>query len=294
MTDSATWSERWAERSSPAFGQLVTWFLLIAGVVMTVQSYEMAPGARSSAPSTVLSWLPPDWLARGELFHIFRGLFLVGGSLWAVNRFLPWSCWLATTGFIGLWAMHLENTWAGAHIFHAAAMLLVVQSLWCSFCGREITAAWNSGHYWNSPVYPRWVYLLGLAYLGLFITYAGLAKLLYSGSGWANGLSLQLWVHMDGYRWSPLTHLVLENRTITRFLQILTLVVETAGILALPFPRLRIPIGLGLCGFYCGVLLIFPYGFLFNLILTAAYFFPLEAWLRHRYPICHAGNPPAF
>ena len=31
MTDSATWSERWAERSSPAFGQLVTWFLLIAG-----------------------------------------------------------------------------------------------------------------------------------------------------------------------------------------------------------------------------------------------------------------------
>ena len=126
---------------------------------------------------------------------------------------------------------------------------------------------------------PRWVSLASIAYIGVFHTAAGLSKLSFSGSGWATGTSLQLWTYLWGYRWSPTTQLILASRTFTQVLQVLTLVVETAGVLAI-FPRLRVWIGLGLVGFYLGVLATFDYGFQFNALLTAALFLPLSRGLR--------------
>jgi hypothetical protein len=125
------------------------------------------------------------------------------------------------------------------------------------------------------------VYLTGLAYLGLFHTYAGLAKLIYSGPGWANGVSLQLWVHMEAYPWSPTTWLLLSSRTAAKWLQMLTLVAETAGILGV-IPRLRVAVGLLLLAFYVGVIVTFPYGFAINAGLVALYFLPVERWLDRR------------
>jgi hypothetical protein len=210
---------------------------------------------------------------------------LVGIVGWFFHRGLPFSPWLTVAGFIGLWSMHIENTWAGAHIFHASAMLLVLHACWATIYHREIQAAVATRTYWQAALYPRWVFLAGLAYLGLFHTYAGLAKFAYSGLDWANGESLQLWAHMDGYRWSPATQLLLNSRTAAMLLQWLTLIAETGAVFAVPFRRVRILFGLLLVGFYCGVLLTFPYGFQFNLLLTAAYFLPLEEWMRKRYPV---------
>ena len=69
--------------------------------------------------------------------------------------------------------------------------------------------------------------------------------------------------------------MMLGSREITKRLQIFTLIIETAGVLAV-FPRLRVWIGLGLVGFYGGVLATFDYGFQFNALLTALYFLPVE------------------
>ncbi len=273
-----------AERSSPAFGQVIIWILLAAGVMMAALSFEMKTGQRQG-PSTVLSWLPHAALASSIPFWICRGLLIAGGVSWFLQRGLPWSPWLTTAGFIGLWSMHIENTWAGAHIFHTSAMLIVLHAVWITLYSREIKAALREKRYWYAAIYPRWVFVAGLFYLGIFHTYAGLAKFAYSGVGWANGESLQLWAHMDGYRWSPATQLLLNSRTAAMGLQWLTLVAETGAVFAVPFRWSRILFGLLLVGFYCGVLLTFPYGFQFNLLLTAAYFLPLEEWLRKRYPV---------
>lgn len=276
-----TWSCHLAERSPPLFGQIVTWLLLFTGLVMTVQSFDMSAGPRNPAPSTVISWLPTEILSAHWPFYLFRAMFLVGGAAWGLNRGLRWSCWLAVAGFTGLWGMHLENTWAGAHIFHAANNLLIVQALWTTLYHREITAAWRTSAYWQTPLYPRWVFLLSLAYLGLFHTYAGLAKIVFSGWGWANGTSLQLWTHMEGFRWSPTTQLLLNSKLAAYWLQVFTLITETGAILALPFAKLRVPFGLMLLGFYAGVILTFPYGFEFNMLFTALFFLPVESWLRN-------------
>lgn len=282
MNDSTLdrYSDWLAERSRPIFGQLLIWLLLVAGLVMVLWTYEMKEGPRQG-PSTIFSWLPVAILDAPLTFHFFRAILVAGGICWAFQRGLLWSPWLTVIGFLGLWSLHVENTWAGAHIFHASAMLLVLHAVWVALDRKEISAAVERGDYFQTNLYPRWVFLLGLFYLGLFHTYAGLSKFMTSGTDWANGHSLQLWAHMDGYRWSPTTQLLLNSRTAATVLQWATLIAETGAVFVLPWRWLRILFGLLLVGFYCGVILTFPYGFEFNLLLTAAYFLPVKEWLEN-------------
>jgi hypothetical protein len=160
-------------------------------------------------------------------------------------------------------------------------MLLVIQSLWITAEGANIRRALAAGTYYDTPLLPRWVVLTGIAYIGLFHTAAGVSKLAFSGPGWANGTSLQLWTFLWGHAWSPTTWLVLGSRRVAAVLQGLTLVIETAGVLAL-VPALRVWIGLALLGFYAGVLLTFDYGFHLNAFFTALYLLPVEDGLKWR------------
>jgi len=135
--------------------------------------------------------------------------------------------------------------------------------------------------FWRLPLVPRWVSLASIAYIGLFHTAAGISKLAFSGPAWASGTSLQIWTYLWGRPWSPTTQLMLSSRSFTQSLQIATLVMESTAVLAV-IPRLRLWIGLGLVGFYVGVLATFDYGFQLNALLTALYFLPVEAWLAAR------------
>jgi hypothetical protein len=202
----------------------------------------------------------------------------VGIVLWAFNRWLPWSCWLTVVGFTGVWSLHVETTYNTAHIFHMANMLLVIQALWITGDASLIKQRLADRTYWRTPLVPRWVSLASIAYIGIFHSAAGISKLFFSGPYWASGTSLQLWTFLWGYPWSPTTRMILGSRSFTRTLQTLTLVVESTAVLAV-FPRLRPWVGLGLLGFYAGVLATFDYGFQFNAILTAVYFMPVEPWL---------------
>lgn len=273
--------DRWRERAGQCqtihFPVAVEWILFAACITMGLWGFSIETGPRQT-PSSVLSYLPPSLLSSEWPFHVFRAMLWAGMLPWMFGRLLPWSCWTTTIGFIGLWSMHLENTTDGAHVFHASAMMLIVQSFWRTSLAGEIAAAQKAGTLWSTPLYPRWAFWLGLFYLGWFHTLAGLAKFYESGIGWANGTSLQLWVHWDAYPWSPARAIICQHKGLATFLQALTLVFETAGILALA-KRLRPWIGLGLLGFYAGVLITFPYGFQFNAALTALYFLPFDDWI---------------
>ena len=265
------------ERSLPHFGQLATWLLLAAALWLARYPYELAAGPRQG-PASLLCWLPAEVLASPASFWIARGVLVVGVLLWFWRKLLPWSCWLTVIAFTSLWSLHVENAWHTNHCFQMTNNLLFIQALWETLCGREIRAATATGKYWTTPLYPRWVTLAAVAYIGIFHTAAGLSKLSFSGPGWANGVSLQIWTHLWGRPWSPTTWLILESRTFTQVLQAFTLGVETTAVLAV-FPRLRTWIGLALVGFYVGVLLTFDYGFQFNLLFTALYLLPVERWV---------------
>lgn len=280
LSASPSWSDLLTRRTLPHFGQLINWLLLASSTVLLVWSFEPHTGDRQY-PTTVLSWLPTETLLSPVFLWLCRGMLCIGGLLWAFNRWLPWSCWVATAGFTALWSLHVETTHNTAHIYNLPNMLMIVQALWATFEAREIRAAIQAGRYYQTPLYPHWVFLTGVAYIGLFHTAAGLTKLHYSGPGWANGVSLQLWTHLWGHSWAPSTWLILSSRTFTRILQAATLVIETAGVLAI-FPRLRPWIGLAILGFYAGVLLTFDYGFYFNALFTGLYLLPVEAWMTRR------------
>jgi hypothetical protein len=91
-----------------------------------------------------------------------------------------------------------------------------------------------------------------------------------------------LWAYWDGRPGSWTRELLIHHQGLAQLLQWATLVFETAGILALFDRRLRVAIGLALMSFYLGVVLTFDYGFHLNLLLTALYHLPCDAWLTPR------------
>ncbi len=275
-----TWLARLEQRTLPHFNQFVIWLLLATAVILALWVFPIRTGERGGFVS-LLSWLPDCAVTNDLTWLACRAALIAGIVLWALNRWLPWSCWLTVIGFTGLWSLHVETTYNTAHIFHMANMLLVIQALWITGDARLIKSTLAERAFWQTPLVPRWVSLASIAYIGLFHTAAGLSKLFFSGPGWASGTALQIWTYLWGYSWSPTTQLILSSRSFTQGLQILTLIVETAGILAI-FPRLRLWIGLGLLAFYAGVLATFDYGFQFNALLTAVYFLPVERWFNSR------------
>lgn len=272
------WLEHLQSKTTPEFGQVVNWVLIASALLLVCLPFEVHPGDPAEMPATVLSWLPHSWATAAAGFWFCRGVVLVGALLWLAQRWLPWSCWLTTIGFTALWSLHVETTHNTAHIFNMTNMLLVIQSLWITAEAPAIREALREGRYFDTPLLPRWVVLAGIAYIGIFHTAAGLSKFAFSGPDWANGTSLQLWTHLWGHTWAPTTWIVLGSRRAAVLLQWATLIIETAGILAL-IPALRVWIGLGLLAFYAGVLLTFDYGFHLNALFTALYLLPFDRWL---------------
>jgi hypothetical protein len=275
--DEPSWLAGLEVRTLPQFNQVVIWALLGTAAVLAVWPFEIRGGERAGFVS-LLSWLP-DAVVRSHLTWLAMRVLLVAGiCLWLFHRWLPWSCWLVVFGFTGLWSLHVETTYNTAHIFNMANMLLVIQAIWITADAQLIRQRLQDRSFWNSPLVPRWVSLASIAYIGIFHTAAGLSKLSFSGPEWANGTSLQLWTYLWGRPWSPTTQFILSSRTFTQALQVLTLIVETAGVLAI-IPRLRPWIGWGLLAFYAGVLATFDYGFQFNALFTALYLLPCEHFI---------------
>jgi hypothetical protein len=261
-------------RTLPQFNQLVIWTLLAISGLLAIWPFDVRAGERAGVAS--LLWCLSDDVVRSHWTWLaLRAVLLVGSLLWLNQLWLPSSCWLVVLAFTGLWSLHVETTYNTAHIFHMANMLLVIQAIWITADAPVIRTRWRDGTFWQTPLVPRWVSLASIAYIGIFHTAAGLSKLTFSGVDWANGTSLQLWTYLWGRPWSPTTRLMLSSRSFTQLLQVLTLVFETTGVLAI-FPRLRPIIGWGLVAFYIGVLATFDYGFQFNALLTVLYFLPIE------------------
>ncbi len=283
-------AEKLLRLSRPHFGQPVTWLLLCFALVLAVVPFEYAQGERIG-PATILSWLPGEVLSAPWLYQVIRWTLIVSAVLWAAQLLIPWSCWATALSFMCLWALRMENSTGAAHTFNVTNMLLVIHAMWYHFYRREICDALRDGRFWSTPLYPRWAFMLGVFYLGLFHTLAGLTKIMHSGLDWGDGLSLQLWVSFEGWPASPFGRLILSNRTIAMLVQSAALFFETTAIMALFSPRLRLIAGIGLLGFYAGVLTTFvDYGFHFNAILVALYFLPAEqlgqrlsAWGNQRF-----------
>jgi len=276
----SSWLERLNERTLPQFNQLVVWSLLIAAGMLALWQFDVKALPRGGFVS-LLSWLPDDIVRTAAVWLVLRATLIAGIALWLTQRWLPWSCWIVVVSFTALWSLHVETTMNTAHIFNMANMLLVIQAIWITADAPLIRQRLRDGTFWRLPLVPHWVSLASIAYIGIFHTAAGLSKIVFSGPQWADGISLQLWTYLWGRPLSPTTQLMLASRAFTQAMQVLTLIFETAGFLAI-FRPLRPIIGVGLVAFYAGVLATFDYGFQFNALLTALYLLPVEQLITQR------------
>lgn len=260
------------EVAEPNFGRVVTWLLCLFALVLACSPIEFADGIRSAQPASCFSWLPESVLRSGLFFTITRFILTTSAVCWVAGVALPVSCWATAGSFLLMWSLRMENLTNGAHIFNVTNMLLVIHALWYQFYWREIQHRKRS--------YPRWVWLLSLFYLGWFHTLAGLTKIWTSGIDWGNGVSLQLWTELLGNTSTPFAQTILFDARLTAVMQTGALVIECVSILCVFNRWLRYGIGVGLTGFYIGVLTTFvSFGFHFNAILVMIFLLPVDWWV---------------
>ena len=262
------------ETDRSTYGWLCTYVLLLFTVIVALSPIEFSSGPQAETPATIFSWLPESIIRNGTFFLFVRVLLIASAVLWAIKICHPWSCWATVVLAFLYWALRMENLTNGAHIFHATSMLLLIHAAWFHFYHQDMNRQATDG---SANCYPRWVFLLSVFYLGWFHSLAGFTKIATSGFGWGNGVSLQLWVDLFGWKGSPLGQLLLFDSRLTAVLQTGALVIECASVLVVFNRWLRYAIGFGLFGFYLGVLTTFvDFGFHFNAILVLLFLLPVD------------------
>ncbi len=280
------------DRATPRFGQISVWLLLSFALVLALTPIEFDAGPRSEHPATVFSWLPVDLIRKPIFFTCVRVVLMASVVLWATRIWIPVSCWLTVISFTLMWSLRMENLTNGAHIFNVTNMLLIIHAMWFHFYRREIKGSIVRGTFWEQKSYPRWVFWLSVFYLGWFHSLAGFTKLSCCGPWWGNGTSLQLWVNLFGWKASPFAQLILFDSRLTAVLQTGALVIECLSILAVLHWSARYLVGLGLFGFYVGVLGTFvTFGFHFNAILVALFLLPTDRLLGLQFEQCGLLEP---
>jgi len=223
--------------------------------------------------------LPDSVLLSRVPIQVCAVLFVIGSLLWLAQVLIPWSGWLTSLAFTAVVALYVENATQVTHVAHVTNMFLLLHALWYHFYRHEISAALVAGCFWSEPLYPRWVHALAVFYLGLFYGLSGLGKLMTSGLGWANGVSLQLWTNLWGEQNSLWARFILEHRQLAVAMQVATLFGESSGLLAIVSRRLRPSIGLTLIGFHVGAICVFKWGFHANAVMLALFFLPCDRWV---------------
>ena len=265
-------------------------------ILIAVFPIEFSMGQRSPNPATIFTWLPVSLLRNGMFFTLVRIGVIAAALMWWARIWTPISCWLTVGLAMLLWSLRMENLTNGAHVFNVANMLLVVHAMWFQFYHRQIDVALASadstGEVDDSDLaklnkeqeqlqrcYPRWVFMLCVFYLGWFHSLAGFTKILSSGFGWGNGVSLQLWTKLFGWGPSPFGQLLLYDARLTAWMQTGALIIECTCILVIFNRWLRYGLGLALFGFYMGVLTTFvTFGFHFNALLVVWFLLPVDWW----------------
>lgn len=258
---------------------IATWLLLLFALIVACTPIEFDSGVRRADPATIFSWLPESILRSPEMFFGVRVVLFLSALSWAARLALPWSCWITVLAFTLSWALRMENLTNGAHIFTVTNWLLIIHAMWFHFRHQQMSEAKNQSRFWQSKLYPRWVFWLCVFYLGWFHTLAGLTKILTSGFDWGDGVSLQLWTELFGWEHSPFGKLLRYDVRLTALMQTGAMVIECLSIVCIVNRWFRYAIGFGLFGFYLGVLTTFiDFGFHFNAILVAYFLLPFD-WL---------------
>ena len=217
-------------------------------------------------PISLLGWFLPSTLMVNPLALQASGLlFLVTGVLWLFGRGVPWSSWLATISFTVFMSLYVENVPFWDHQMNLANQLLWVFCFYHHF-------------YPEGKERPVWLHPMFLFCIVSGYAMSGLAKLVQCGWGWADGISLQLWVWSIGY--PERASWLMESRELASWLQVAVLWLELSLPLCFWLKPYRVVAGLGLIAFHLLSFYLFQYiNFVGNAVLLAVFLVGYD-WLE--------------
>ena len=252
------------ERESGRYARVLLWVVLAVAIWLSLEaSLEWSVVPKGTFVS-VLGWLVPgEGWGSPWLLYLTRFLIWTGAALWlagpAVLRCT--AAWMAVAGMLLLGSVYWENLPWFRHKYVPPFWLLLILAL------RE--------HAEKDPrLAPRWVREGAVFVLATFYGGAGIAKLLESGFPWCDGVALQLWFWQLGDKTSLLRTWVIANAPFAQFLAIGAILLEVGSLLAIPFPRIRAPLGIGLLVMHGCIDRVFHIDFRSNMLLIATILFP--------------------
>lgn len=191
-------------------------------------------------PATFLGHFIREALSNPLYFELSRGLFVLFGLLWCIQIFTPITSWLTSLSYLFFSSMIFENSpGAERHSIHMVPMVFLTFSLYYQFYYRELRESVSSTFKINKNIVgPSWGFDMLVLAIGMSHSWAGISKVVESGLGWANGTSLQLWVHLWGLD-NFLNKMVLSSKEFAIFSQWAVLIVEASAGVALCFKRYR-------------------------------------------------------
>lgn len=225
------------------------------------------PGTRENCLS-LLCFLPEAVIFNPRLFVALKLVFFASAVLWFLQRILPWSSTIAALSFTVLVSLSHDTNYYTPHLYHFENLYLLICATWQLLYRAPIAESLRCGRFWNTPLVPNWVNFLFLYYISLAYSFSGASKIFYSGLGWANGLSLQLWVKFlaESRLDNPIVQLLVSERVIAFAAQLTTLIAEAFCWLALFSLRLRVLLGVLLLGFHLTSEFVFGLGFYGNIL----------------------------
>jgi hypothetical protein len=292
----AALADRLGDRFQPSFGQISLWLILVLAACLTFEMHLGFSSLEKANPVSILGYLvPAATLGDPDFLHWAKLIFRISAICWCVVPFLNFlsNRWLAIVISVCTWTAYFSYTVAASiywenlpfflHKFVLPSWLLLIHALWYHFYRAEIVDAIRAKKFFQTQLYPRWVYLLSVWVVAALYTLSGTSKLLSSWR-WGNGLSLQLWTAMYGDPRFWLAKQIVSDRHVSAFFQGGALTLECLSFLAIVDWRLRTIIGIGLLLFHMAVDLTFHIDFRPNMLLVAIFFLPTFALAVDRRP----------
>ena len=184
----------------PHHGQILLWCLLYIACRRTYQTLPVSGLDESMNAVTVFSFLPDSIVSDQNILEWARLLLNCSTALGA-----QLVCAMVESG------MRHHGDLCGRHVLRE----FVAHWAYVSFDQHATHAAWyqihhvrlrerlREGRFWTQQHSPAWLAQLSLVVVVLFHWYAGLSKIFVSGFARADGVSLQVWIHLWGYDNTP-------------------------------------------------------------------------------------------
>jgi hypothetical protein len=225
---------------------------------------------------SVLGLVVPDaWWAAPAALWGGRIVLWSGAALWLLGRARRLAAWTTTAGMLWLGSLYWEDLPWFRHKMVLPFWLLVL--LVAAEHARVADRRAGLG-----AVAPVWVREGAVFALAAFYAGAGAHKLLASGPRWADGVALQLWLWRLGDHGSRVRAWVIEDATVSAIVASAALGLELAAALAVPLPRLRPWLALGLVALHVGIDRVLHIDFRTNVVLVALVLLPWPGWLTAR------------